>query len=149
MSDLDIHTEIVIHAPANKVWAVLLDFDSYGEWNPFMRKIIGEPKVGKKLRVEMKLEDGREFLAKPKVLKNEENVELRWIERLYFKGLYDGEHFFQLEELNKNQVKLIHGQSFSGALAKALLKKLGDDTEEGFKAMNKALKKRVAAVRKG
>src|SRR5208337_3854746 len=33
----EIHTEIEINAPAEKVWKVLTDFAAYPEWNPFVR----------------------------------------------------------------------------------------------------------------
>jgi uncharacterized membrane protein len=32
----EIHTEIEINAPAEKVWRVLTDFAAYPEWNPFV-----------------------------------------------------------------------------------------------------------------
>lgn len=39
------------------------------------------------------------------------------------KGLFDGHHFFQIEEINHIQVKQIHGENFSGLLSKIILKK--------------------------
>lgn len=32
-------TEILIHAPIDKVWAVMLDIDNYQHWNPFVAHI--------------------------------------------------------------------------------------------------------------
>ena len=37
----EIKTEILIKAPIEKIWAVLVDFSNYSEWNPFIRKIEG------------------------------------------------------------------------------------------------------------
>ena len=34
----EIHTEIEINAPAEKIWKVLTDFAAYPEWNPFVRR---------------------------------------------------------------------------------------------------------------
>jgi hypothetical protein len=139
----EIETDIVLHATIDKVWELLTDFEQYGDWNPFMTKVVGAAKVGKKLRVEMMLEDNRGYLAKPKVSVCTPNAELRWISRLYFKGLYDAEHYFVLEELGKHRVKLTHGEKYSGSFAKSLFNKLSADNENGLRAMNQALKKRL------
>ena len=40
----EVFSEIDIQAPAERVWQVLTDFASYPEWNPFIRRINGEPK---------------------------------------------------------------------------------------------------------
>ena len=32
-----IEAEVLIHASPEATWAVLTDFDSYPEWNPFIR----------------------------------------------------------------------------------------------------------------
>jgi uncharacterized protein YndB with AHSA1/START domain len=45
----ELRTEIEIAAPPERVWAVLADFDSYPEWNPFIRRIRGQPAAGSKL----------------------------------------------------------------------------------------------------
>ena len=41
-----IATAIDIDAPADAIWRVLVDFPAYPEWNPFIRRITGEAKVG-------------------------------------------------------------------------------------------------------
>ena len=40
------HAQATIKAPASKVWEHLTDFESYPEWNPFLRSVQGEPKEG-------------------------------------------------------------------------------------------------------
>lgn len=139
----EIETNITLHTSAEKVWEVLTDFEQYGAWNPFMVKVKGTAAKGKKLRVEMELADQRGFLAKPKITVCEENQELRWISRLYFKGLYDAEHYFILKEQGKHSVKLLHGEKYSGSFARSLYPKLSGDNEESFRRMNQALKKRI------
>jgi uncharacterized protein YndB with AHSA1/START domain len=41
-----ISTTITIQASANKVWTVLTNFETYPIWNPFIKSIEGEIKVG-------------------------------------------------------------------------------------------------------
>jgi len=46
----EVFSEIEIQATADRVWQVLTDFARYPEWNPFIRRISGEPKEGTRLR---------------------------------------------------------------------------------------------------
>jgi len=79
----------------------------------------------------------------PEVLVADKNAELRWVGRLGFKGIFDGEHYFILEETAEGTTILHHGENFTGILAYPLLALIKDDTLKGFEAMNKALKARV------
>jgi len=45
----ELYSVIEIDAPADKVWGILTDFDSYSDWNPFIRKIKGKVEEGKKI----------------------------------------------------------------------------------------------------
>jgi uncharacterized protein YndB with AHSA1/START domain len=42
----EIKTEILINATPEKVWSILTSFDNYPNWNPFIKSIKGEVKVG-------------------------------------------------------------------------------------------------------
>ena len=35
----NLRTEIIIQSTREKVWKILTDFDTYGEWNPFITEI--------------------------------------------------------------------------------------------------------------
>ena len=48
-----LRTEIAIDAPPERVWAVLTDFERYGEWNPFVPSLQGELSGGSRLRVRL------------------------------------------------------------------------------------------------
>lgn len=55
-------TEVVIDAPPDEVWRVMLDTDAYGEWNPFIVRVDRlagrEPAVGDDLRLHVRWADG-------------------------------------------------------------------------------------------
>ena len=76
---------------------------------------------------------------KPAVLAFSENKEFRWKGKLGINGIFDGEHYFQLTDLENNQTKFIHGEKFSGILIPLMGKTL-DKAKEGFALMNQALK---------
>ncbi|NND67229.1 MAG: SRPBCC domain-containing protein [Halioglobus sp.] len=50
--------DIVIEAPAEVVWGILLDFDNYGAWNKFCPEIKGEAKLGAALHMMVDLGSG-------------------------------------------------------------------------------------------
>ena len=50
--------EIVINAPAEIVWDVLMDFANYELWNSFCPKMKGEPVVGSALEMQVDLGNG-------------------------------------------------------------------------------------------
>lgn len=136
---MKIRTEIIIDAPKEKVWNILVDFHQYHSWNPFIIKSAGKPLPGTKLTNTMKNGDST-ITFKPTIQKVEEYRYFDWLGKLWIKGLFDGQHFFEIEEISPKKVKLIHGENFSGLLHKMILKKIGQQTKENFVRMNVALK---------
>ena len=90
--------------------------------------------------ISIKLEKKSPMELKPLVIINENENEFRWRGHLFVKGLFDGEHYFQLSENGQNQTILTHGENFSGIMSGVLLNMIGESTLNGFKAMNEALK---------
>jgi hypothetical protein len=139
-----IKTEIVINASKEKVWRILTDFKSYPRWNPFIIGIEGELAKGKTLINTMRNGD-KKFQFKPKVLSVVPFQYFDWLGSLFVKGLFDGHHYFEIEELAPNQVKLSHGEHFSGLLSTTILKKIAEETRNNFVRMNSALKQQAEA----
>jgi hypothetical protein len=142
-----ISTTVDIDAPKQLVWDVLTDFDAYHEWNPDT-KIEGTVQVGTKLTVLMGANRGRGMAFKPRVLAAAPDDGLRWLGKLGFGGIVDGEHFFILDRNADGTTRLTHGERYSGALV-ALLKPFLNKArnQAGYEAFNRALKRRVESVR--
>ena len=136
-----IETAIDIAAPPRAVWDVLVDFAAYPDWNPFIRRLQGEARVGARLEVTVQPPAGKPMTFKPTVLAAEPARELRWLGRVLLPGLFDGEHGFRLEA-TAGGCRLHHDETFGGILV-PLFGKMLDDTERGFAALNAALKERV------
>jgi hypothetical protein len=135
-----IKTEITIQSTTEKVWNVLMDFENYPNWNPFITSVIGTSKKGEQLVNTLQLEGQKPQTFKPTILEVEKEKSFRWKGHLFIKGLFDGEHYFLLEKLDDAHVKLTHGEHFSGIMSGAIMKMIGEKTERGFVAMNNALK---------
>ena len=136
----ELYSEIEIEATDEHVWQILTNFTDFPQWNPFLRRASGEIEVGAKLEVELQPPDGVGMTIKPTLLKVEPNRELRWLGHLIMPGLFDGEHIFTVEPVDSNRVKFIQREEFRGILAALMLRFIGENTQNGFKAMNQALK---------
>jgi hypothetical protein len=143
----EIRTEITIESPAKRVWGILTDFPAHAEWNPFVRQIEGEPKKGARLTIRIQPPGGRGMTFRPTVLAAEAGRELRWLGRLVMPGLFDGEHYFLLEEVEGGRTRLTHGERFSGVLVGFAKGGLEGGTRAGFEEMNRALKARAEGGR--
>jgi hypothetical protein len=135
----NIQTDILINTEITKVWDVLMNFDSYPKWNPFITTISGEPKLGNRLTVSINPPRGKRMTFKPSILTIESYKEFRWKGKLGINGIFDGEHYFILEFLENDKTKFIHGEKFSGLLVPVLGKML-DKTQKGFQLMNESIK---------
>ena len=141
-----IDTSILIHSTPEIVWSVLMDFNSYPEWNPFIISIEGDTKEGATLKNTIRVNNKSAQVFKPTILELKPKREFQWLGHLFVRGLFDGEHYFLIEQVDKKSVRLRHGEKFSGLLASALMKIIGKNTKNGFEAMNEALKKRAEAI---
>jgi len=131
----EIHTSIEINATPEVVWDILMNFKAYPQWNPFIKSILGTPEVGNKLTVKI-----QEMTFTPTVLKSEKNRELKWLGHLFFKGLFDGEHKFYLQNNNNGTTTFMQSEKFSGILTFIFSNKNLKKTKDGFKQMNNKLK---------
>jgi hypothetical protein len=138
-----IHSSIDIDAPASLVWAILTDFSSYRRWNPFIRSILGKPSNGNALRIILQRQ-GRPPLATSSTLTYlREPRELRWCRRRMAPGLFATEHRFRIESLPAGGVRFHQSEQIRGLLSSFLGQGNQRATEEGFHAMNHALKTRA------
>lgn len=136
-------TSISITAPPNRVWHLLTDFASYPQWNPFIRRAIGEPTEGAQLEVYLQPSGARGMTFRPRVLKAEPDRELRWLGHFLIPGLFDGEHIFTIEPLEAGRVRFVQREIFTGLLVPLFMRWLEKDTRRGFEEMNRALKLRA------
>ena len=136
----DVRTEIIINASPERVWSILIDFPRYPEWNPFVREVKGKIAVGEKLKVYVKPENSRGMRFNATITKINPNKEFRWVGRLLFPGILDGEHIFIIQPMGRNKIKFMHSERFTGLLS--VLGGLNKLTQSGLSDMNHALKRR-------
>ena len=136
----EVRTEITINTAKERLWQELTAFSEYSSWNPFMKFIHGEAKLGSNIVVNIEFSNGDKMNFKPKITVVEENKRLTWIGKLLMKGIFDGKHVFEIEEVSDSECRLIHKETFSGFLVPLMWKKVKANTSESFVRMNEALK---------
>jgi hypothetical protein len=139
-----IQTSIEIDATAAAVWKVLTDTRAYDEWNPFITRISGALTPGKKFSFVAPFA-GRELPISAKVLRVEENRELRWRgPPMDLLGkVFSGEHYLRLESVGPEKTRFVHGEEFGGVVVDLFWSKLEPRLLPLYTSMNEALKRRV------
>ncbi|WP_158236038.1 SRPBCC domain-containing protein [Hydrogenovibrio sp. SC-1] len=139
-SSIAIRTSVEIDAPKEEVYKILADLDSYPNWNPYHRKVVGKFEEGAELKIFVLRPDGKEVEVPPHMMRIVENQEITWGGGI--KGIFYGVHSFILESQAHGKTLLKHNEDFSGfAIGFADLPP--DVIAEGYQQMNMALKKLV------
>jgi demethylmenaquinone methyltransferase / 2-methoxy-6-polyprenyl-1,4-benzoquinol methylase len=139
-----ISAEVEVDAPPERVWAVLTDFSSYREWNPFMFSVEGEAEVGAHLRIAMQRRGGMVLRFRARVLTADPPHELAWVGEGpsgYWPGLIRGERRVIVSRLEDERSLMRMQTTFSGLLSPAMgwLERY----LEAFQEMEAALKSRA------
>ena len=135
-------TEILINASPKKIWGVFTNFKEYSTWNPFIQSIKNEVAVKGTIIITLTPPDSKPMIFKPKVLELIPNSKLRWLGRVLFPGLFDGEHIFELIDNKDGTSTFIQREIFKGILVPLFSKMLDNKTRKGFVLMNEALKRK-------
>ncbi len=141
----ELHTEIEILAPPEKVWEVLADFPRYEEWNPFIRKVSGAFHEGGYLTVHS-VQGGEKTVYQPGIVRYNEGWEFSWLNTRGMPGILDIEHIQRVEELDGNRTLFINRQELRGFLVPFMWNRLENELGEALLQMNEALKNRVESM---
>lgn len=143
----EIHSEVEIEGTAQEVWSILTDFDRYGEWNPGFSQVRGRAEVGATLDVTFLRSGGRTTEMHPRVLVAEPGREFRWLGRLLLPGVFDGEHRFEIHQVEPGRVRFVQAERFRGVLVPFFRRMIEVDTLTTFGEVNDALAARVVERR--
>ena len=97
-------------------------------------------KKGNKIEAIIQAPDSKPMTFKPKVLTCIENKELSWLGHLFFPGVFDGKHKFELIDNGDRTITFVQSETFKGIFVSLFKKQLTINTKNGFIAMNEKLK---------
>jgi hypothetical protein len=135
-----VQVETIIQADAAAVWAILLRFEDYPNWNPYITKIEGKAEKGKRLHIHI---DGKEkdYDFKAKVLEMKPDSAFAWGGGALF--FFKARHYFKLEDIGEGKIKFTQGESWRGWFGKSYGKKVYQEAATNFERMNLKLKEMV------
>ena len=139
----EVRTEIKINSTPEKVWKILVDFEKYYQWNPFIPWIIGKAQEGSKIEIHIDTPGGKKRKYRPTITKLVQGRELRWLGKSSLPGILNGEHIFIIEKLEQDRVLFINREVFDGLLTSLFGKSVDTDINNGLEEMNRALKERA------
>jgi hypothetical protein len=142
-----VREEAAIAAPAHEVWRWFTDFESFPDWNPFIRKAEGALSVGSKLHIRLRLGE-RIISFRPEVTKLEPAREVRWRTRVLVPGLFDVDRRFAIESTSTQQTTFVQEETNCGLLVPLAyaLANLEKDLRTGFRDFGQALALQTAAA---
>ena len=132
---------IDINATPNQVWNVLLDFKSWGKWNPFIPLVEGNLQVGSNLKIKVTSPNMKPMIFKPRVFEVVPNKKILW-GGSFLKIVYRGDHSFLLEPIEEGKTRFRQVERFIGPIV-MFMGQMVENTELGYHQMNEALKKEV------
>jgi len=156
----------MIDAPRQKVWDVLLDFESYGEWNPFVRaqRLVdasGAPPASKEPAEGLYIDIGRVHIPptfeEPGLMgKSTVYVQITVVDKEHYRVAWEtagwvpawllhSERWQTLEELPDGRTKYESLEVFKGPVAYLIKLLVGPGLIQGFQAMADTLKQRAEA----
>ena len=139
----ELYSEIEIRSSPERIWEILTVFPRYPEWNPFIRSIRGDLVRSGRITAELRPPGSAGMTIRPVLLKVDPLRELRWKGHLFFSGLFDGEHVFEIRPEGAGRCRFVQREIFSGLLLSLFTRMLKNGTARGFADMNAALKERA------
>jgi len=140
-TSFEIRDEIEINAVSDKVWAAVIDFESYKNWNSQLSFLGGTVQPNGQLHLKLSATGAKPYEFKPLISYWQENKRFAWIAKTGLPRVFDGEHFFELKDLGNGKTLLINREEYRGVLSQ-IFKQLPmmKTAPDGFKKMNLELK---------
>ena len=133
----ELRSAVETDASPQRVWEVLTDWASFPWWNPFIRLAEGPMRRASRIRVQLQL--GRRLVTlKPRLTVVDPPRELRWLNTLIVRGLFDVERRFRIDAVPSG-ARLTQSETATGLLAPLLMRLLAKDILAGYRAMEVAL----------
>jgi hypothetical protein len=142
----EVRHEITLDASVEKVWQTVIDFEHYSQWNTQLSYVGGTIAPNEKLHLKLAVEGATPYEFKPTVSQWKEREVFGWIAITGLPRVFDGEHFFELNDLKNGKTLLINREEYRGILSLIMqqlpMMKLAP---KGFEKMNLELKNFVEA----
>ena len=140
-TSFEIRDEIEINASTDKVWATVIDFENYKNWNSQLTFLGGTVKPNGNLHLKLSATGAEPYEFKPDISYWQEEKQFAWIAKTGLPRIFDGEHFFELKDLGNGKTLLTNREEYTGILSQIFRQlPMMKTAPDGFKKMNLELK---------
>jgi hypothetical protein len=139
-------TDFEIDASDEQVWAVLVDFASYPDWNPSVPSISGDLRAGSTVSLTLALPGRPNLDVKAQLRDVTPNRLLTWRGNLGADRLFTGYREFAIDPLSEDKVRVTHVEDLRGLLAPVFEALMGRPVQRHHEAFDDSLKRRAEGI---
>jgi hypothetical protein len=139
-------TEFEVDASDEEVWAVLVDFEGYGDWNPSVPSISGDVREGATVSLTLVLPGRPNLNVKAVLHEVTPNRRLTWRGHLGADRLFTGYREFAIHPLTQSKVRVTHIEDLQGWIAPAFEVLMGPSVQHHHDAFDESLTNRAEAI---
>jgi hypothetical protein len=139
-------TEFEVGASDEQVWAVLVDFNRYADWNPSLPSISGDLREGSTVSLTLALPRRPNLNVKAELQEVTPNRRLTWRGHLGADPLFTGYREFAIHPLTENRVRVTHVEDLRGWIAPAFEALMGRSVQRHHDTFNESLKSRAEVM---
>ncbi|TGL63650.1 SRPBCC domain-containing protein [Leptospira sarikeiensis] len=135
-------TTIEIQATPEKIWNIFTDFPTFPRWNPFLKKILGQPIKDGSIIVFDYYFTGVYLPTKALIyeLTHTQSISWKGAFPLFFKYMFAGDHLFTLEEITPGRTKFSHTAILTGIMPNLFSSHIQGAVRNSHIQMNQKLK---------
>lgn len=134
---------VPINAPAETVWQVLTDFESYPDWNPFTVRAESSLEVGES--VDLYIPRGKSLMKQSFVLEVfDPPREIAWrLRKMLHKAIFSAYRVQKVVAVDEGSCTYETSDTFDGWIAGKLYRSQNEWVQKNFKKLAAALKERA------
>jgi hypothetical protein len=138
-----------IAAPAERIWAVLVDLDGYAAWNVFTPRVRSSLAVGDPVHLDVVLGPRRRTRSVNHVEVVEEPHRIVWASTLVHRRLLRTRRTQRIEPIGDSRCRYTSTETFEGPLAPLVGLVSRSAVERGFVAVAEGLRRHVETSDRG
>ena len=139
-------TEFEVDASAEQVWTVLVDFESYADWNPSLPSISGDLREGSTVSLTLVLPGRLNLNVKAVLEEVTPNRRLTWRGHLGTDRLFTGYREFAIHPRSENRVRVTHVEDLGGWIVPVFEALMGRSVQRHHDTFDESLKSRAEAM---
>ncbi len=136
-------TTTPIEATPEAVWAILIDFGRWHEWNPSGPSITGDARVGSTVRLTLAMPGRPSAKVKAKLSELVPERRLCWHGNVGGDWLFAGTREFQIDPAPGGAVLFTHVEDVAGLLFPVFRAVMGPAIQQHHECLNEALRRRA------